>query len=131
MANAGAGGAMGQEAGLGQFTEVGHGGADDPIRLKRDMALKSSVGEFKDSFPRKGRCMNLNMKMIDVVAAILVIIGALNWGLVGVFNLNLVAALFGTTLVAKLIYILVGISGLFQAISFRAIQHRWERPHMA
>lgn len=54
------------------------------------------------------------MKVIDTIALILIIIGALNWGLVGIFNFNLVEAIFGVmTWFTRLIYILVGISGLW------------------
>jgi uncharacterized membrane protein YuzA (DUF378 family) len=48
------------------------------------------------------------------VAIILVVIGAINWGLVGLFNFNLVAAIFGPlTVVSRIIYVLVGLSGLY------------------
>ena len=54
------------------------------------------------------------MKTLQIVALILTIIGALNWGLVGIFNFNLVEAIFGVmTWFTRLIYILVGISGLW------------------
>ena len=54
------------------------------------------------------------MKVIDKIALILIIIGAVNWGLVGIFNFNLVEAIFGVmTWFTRLIYILVGISGLW------------------
>lgn len=54
------------------------------------------------------------MKVIDTIALILVIIGAINWGLIGIFDFNLVETLFGTaTVISKIIYILVGISGLW------------------
>ena len=54
------------------------------------------------------------MKVIDTIALILVIIGAINWGLIGIFNFNLVEMLFGIgTIISKIIYILVGISGLW------------------
>ena len=54
------------------------------------------------------------MKVIDTIALILVIIGAINWGLVGIFNFNLVDAIFGAmSVISRLIYILVGISGLW------------------
>lgn len=49
---------------------------------------------------------------------ILVIIGALNWGLVGAFDFNLVAFLFGDmTLLARIVYILVGLSAIVSAIT--------------
>lgn len=51
-----------------------------------------------------------NMKAIHVIAFILVIVGAINWGLFGLFGLDVVTYL-GATL-AKVVYILVGVSGL-------------------
>ena len=54
------------------------------------------------------------MKIIDKIALILVIIGAVNWGLIGLFNFNLVKLLFGDmTLMSRIVYSLVGISGLW------------------
>lgn len=54
------------------------------------------------------------MKIIDTIALILVIIGAIVWGLIGIFNFNLVDAIFGTmSIISRIIYILVGISGLW------------------
>ena len=53
------------------------------------------------------------MKVIDTIALVLIIIGAINWGLVGIFNFNLVEAIFGgLSVITRIIYILVGISGL-------------------
>ena len=54
------------------------------------------------------------MKIVDKIALALIIIGAINWGLIAVFNFNLVAAIFGDmTLLARIIYGLVGLSGLW------------------
>ncbi len=54
------------------------------------------------------------MKVIDTIALILVIVGAINWGLIGIFNFNLVDTLFGTmSALSKIVYTLVGISGLW------------------
>ncbi len=54
------------------------------------------------------------MKVIDTIALVLIIIGAINWGLIGIFNFNLVDAIFGTmSVLSRIIYILVGISGLW------------------
>ncbi len=54
------------------------------------------------------------MKVIDNIALVLIIIGAINWGLVGLFNFNLVDTIFGTmSVISRIIYILVGISGLW------------------
>ena len=54
------------------------------------------------------------LKAINCVALTLVIIGALNWLLVGLFKFNLVDAIFGSlSLLARIIYIIVGIAGLW------------------
>jgi len=70
------------------------------------------------------------MKQIDVIAAALVIIGAINWGLAGAFHFDLVAAVFGMKFgevspLTAIVYSLVGISGLYQALTWKAIQRRW------
>jgi uncharacterized membrane protein YuzA (DUF378 family) len=54
---------------------------------------------------------------IDWIAFVLVVIGALNWGLVGFFHFDLVAAIFGAaSIVSDIIYALVGIGGLWMIV---------------
>ena len=54
------------------------------------------------------------MKIIDNIALALIIIGAINWGLIGLFNFNLVDTLFGIgSVLSRIVYTLVGISGLW------------------
>ncbi|RJR31579.1 DUF378 domain-containing protein [Candidatus Parcubacteria bacterium] len=54
------------------------------------------------------------INVIDWVAIVLVIIGGINWGLIGLFEFNLVDAVFGDlTWLSRIIYILVGISALY------------------
>lgn len=54
------------------------------------------------------------MKIIDKIALVLIIIGAINWGLIGLFKFNLVELLFGDmTLLSRIVYSLVGIAGLW------------------
>lgn len=54
------------------------------------------------------------MKIIDKIALVLIIIGALNWGLIAIFNFDLVAALFGDmSVISRIVYGLVGVSGLW------------------
>ena len=54
------------------------------------------------------------MKTLNWIAVILVIIGAVNWGLIGLLNLDLVALILGSIpVLLKLVYILVGLSGLY------------------
>lgn len=62
------------------------------------------------------------MKWLNVTALILVIIGGINWGLVGLFDFNLVAALFGTeSFLSTLIYILVGLAALYSIYLLRPV----------
>lgn len=66
------------------------------------------------------------MKSLDIFAAVLLIIGGLNWGLVGLLKLDLVATTLGNgTLLASVVYILVGLAAVYQAAGLRAIQRRW------
>ena len=53
------------------------------------------------------------MNILQKISLVLTIIGAINWGLIGLFNFNLVDSLFGVdSFLSMLIYILVGISGI-------------------
>ena len=54
------------------------------------------------------------MRTLEIIALVLTIIGAITWGLIGLFDFNLVALIFGgaESLFTKIIYILVGIAGL-------------------
>lgn len=67
------------------------------------------------------------MKNLDVLAAILLVIGGLNWGLVGLANFDLVASIFGSgASLARVVYAVVGLAALYQAIQWKAIQRRWD-----
>lgn len=70
------------------------------------------------------------MKTIDTIAIILLIIGGLNWGLVGFFNFDLIAAIFGPeSILSRIIYSLVGISAIWHAVQFNSIHRRWLQTH--
>ena len=71
-----------------------------------------------------------SMKTIDVIALILLIVGGLNWGLVGLAHFDLVAAIFGlkfgeVSTITSLVYILVALSAIYEVFSFKSIQTRW------
>ena len=73
---------------------------------------------FKNTYTNKESIFYLKevyvMKVIDKIALVLVIIGAIVWGIIGIFNFNVVDAIFGVgSIISKIIYILVGISGLW------------------
>lgn len=58
------------------------------------------------------------VRYIKLISYLLVIIGALNWGLIGTFNLDLVAKLFGDmSILSRAVYILVGLSALASLIT--------------
>jgi uncharacterized membrane protein YuzA (DUF378 family) len=66
------------------------------------------------------------MKSLDILAAVLLVVGGLNWGLVGILDFDLVATLFGDgAMLARAVYTLVGLSALYQAAQWKAIQRRW------
>lgn len=53
-------------------------------------------------------------KCLDITALIITIIGAVNWGLIGLFKFDLVAFIFGDmSLLSRIIYVLVGLCGLY------------------
>jgi uncharacterized membrane protein YuzA (DUF378 family) len=63
------------------------------------------------------------MKILDTIATALVIVGAVNWGLVGLFHLDLVAAVFGmsfgeVSVLSAVVYALVGLAGLYRALTW-------------
>jgi uncharacterized membrane protein YuzA (DUF378 family) len=54
------------------------------------------------------------LSVADWIALVLMIVGAINWGLVGAFNFNLVAAILGDqTMASRIVYVLVGLAGLY------------------
>lgn len=73
------------------------------------------------------------MHALNVITLVLVIVGGLNWGLVGLAQFDLVAALFGgqESALSRLVYILVGLSALWQLIplgkSFSKSEHVAQR----
>jgi len=56
------------------------------------------------------------MKNVDLVTLVLVIVGALNWGLVGAFQFNLLTAIFGVGAISNIVFILVGVAGVYQLV---------------
>jgi uncharacterized protein len=72
------------------------------------------------------------MKKLDVLAAALVIVGGLNWGLIALAEFDLVATLVGlefgeTNAASRLVYGLVGLAAVYQIAQQAAIRRRWSR----
>ncbi len=59
------------------------------------------------------------MKALHIVTFILLVIGGLNWLLVGAFNFNLVTTIFGAGNVANVVYVLVGLSALVEIFTHK------------
>lgn len=60
-----------------------------------------------------------------MIALVLVIVGGLNWGLVGLANFNLVDIVFGAgSFLARLIYILVGLSAIYLAVNAMKLERK-------
>jgi uncharacterized membrane protein YuzA (DUF378 family) len=70
---------------------------------------------------QKGARMKMTgMVMVHIVTFLLVIVGALNWGLVGLFNFNLVNVIFGfMPMLERLVYILVGVSAVVLMVTHK------------
>jgi uncharacterized membrane protein YuzA (DUF378 family) len=73
------------------------------------------------------------MKKLDVLALVLVIVGALNWGLVALAEFDLVATVFGmefgeTSAISRVVYGLVGVAGLWVAVRLPELAGRERQP---
>jgi uncharacterized membrane protein YuzA (DUF378 family) len=73
------------------------------------------------------------VKKLDTLALVLTIVGGLNWGLVGLFRFDLVAAIFGgmefgeTNLASRIVYVAVGLSAVYLLSRIRTLLGGWER----
>lgn len=70
------------------------------------------------------------MKVLEIIGAVFLLIGGLNWGLIGFFDFNPIAAMFGEgSVISSLIYGLVGVSAVFECLDmvfgFKSVKSRW------
>jgi uncharacterized protein len=66
------------------------------------------------------------VKTIDIVITILLIVGGLNWGLVGLLNFDLVAGIFGSMSgLSRIVYAVVGLAALYEILGWKSIRRRW------
>ena len=68
------------------------------------------------------------MKTPDVIAAILLVIGGLNWGVWSIFHADYVSSILGgyDSAFAKVLFITVGAAAIHQALNIKGIQNRWK-----
>lgn len=65
------------------------------------------------------------MKKLDIAATALLVIGGLNWGVVGLTGSDLVGALFGElSPLSRAVYLVVGLAAVYEAVQWKAIQRR-------
>jgi uncharacterized protein len=57
------------------------------------------------------------LKILRTLSVVLVVVGGLNWGLVGLLNFNLVSTLFGTGTLSNVVYDLVGLAAVYLAFA--------------
>jgi uncharacterized protein len=66
------------------------------------------------------------MRLFDIVAIVLVLIGAINWGLVGCVGVNLVGWIFGPmSALTRVVYALMGLAAVYYVVEWGAMQDRW------
>ena len=70
----------------------------------------------------------MKRNIIDCIMLAIIIIGAINWGLVGLFRFDLIAFLFGTmSWLSRIIYVLVGIAGIYMITMFAGMKYLDEK----
>lgn len=69
------------------------------------------------------------LNAMDWIAIVLLVVGGINWGLVGLFQFDLVAAIFGgqDSILARIVYVLVGLSAIYVAFDAFSFEKRSER----
>src|SRR5215203_4643528 len=105
-------------------------------RSPRSTSRRISLFEGWDGICRAGlgQLRSSSMRMVNIITLLLVIVGAVNWGLVGLFQFDLVAALFGgqQAALSRIVYVLVGLSGLYQLVPLiSALSSGAENPQLA
>lgn len=67
------------------------------------------------------------LKSVDAIAYSMLLIGALNWGLIGFFDFNLIAALCGSmTMLTRVVYGIVGLAAFYDLMTLPSIFKRWD-----
>lgn len=68
------------------------------------------------------------MKVLDVIVMILLVVGGLNWGIVGIADFNVIEAIFGHGMaITRIIYVLVGLAALYEIFLSKSIIDRWKK----
>ncbi|OGN63933.1 MAG: DUF378 domain-containing protein [Chlamydiae bacterium RIFCSPHIGHO2_12_FULL_49_9] len=63
------------------------------------------------------------MKKIDTIATLLILLGGINWGLIGFFNFDLLESVFGDSWLDRAMYLLIGLSAVFKIVNWKNRQN--------
>lgn len=67
----------------------------------------------------------MKLSILDIIALVLVIVGGLNWGLIGLMSLDVVALIFGTgSALTNIVYALVGLAAIYLAVIAMKLERR-------
>ena len=64
------------------------------------------------------------MKKLDIVVCFMLCLGGLNWGLIGLFDFNLIEKFVGQNWLDRLLYFVIGVSGIFQLVCWKSMKKR-------
>jgi uncharacterized protein len=99
-------------------------GAPEPLASRR------CYRGYSDDCPLFWETGDFKMRGFDIFVSVLILIGAINWGLIGFFNFNLVGAIFGPTL-SRVIYAIVGLAALYEIVAWKPFHARLAPRHEA
>lgn len=67
------------------------------------------------------------MRQLDLTVLVLLVIGGLNWGLVGLAQTDLVNLVFGTSILARLVYVIIGVAAIYEVAVLSGLLHHGNR----
>lgn len=83
------------------------------MHIFKRFAKTNEINNLKEMF---------KLKILNIISLLLVVIGAINWGLIGFFKFDLVSMLFGNmSVLTRIIFALVGIAGLYSIAFFNRV----------
>lgn len=84
-------------------------------KIKKLFAKYPEINYQEEKAINEGVALMKNYHVLDLIAAILLLIGGVNWGLFGLFKLNLIDSIFGEAL-GRIIFVLVGVAAVYRII---------------
>ena len=66
------------------------------------------------------------MKKLDIATSVLLFIGAINWGFIGIFNLDLIHFFIENDAGDRIIYTIIALAAIYRAVNYRSIRNRWQ-----